>query len=893
MDVAGILTTKLQCPVLGTDLITRPFLVERLNKSLHLPLTLISAPAGYGKSTLIGQWLLENSVTSAWLSLDTNDDDPITFLIYVAYSINTVIADQCKNTLAALEASPTPKLDILLNFLMNDLNELDENLVLVLDDYHYIRDERIHDLMIRFLKYLPQRFHLIVITRHDPPWHLVEMRMRNQIAEVRLNDLAFSDSEKQLFFNTLGIPLTPDQITQLTTNLEGWAGGLRLLSLAMRANLSNDNQLVQQEISRKPSDAFTLFLEILERQPPDLRQLLLKISILDRFCAPLIDALIESHQSQSDMTGAKTIKWLKRSELFLISLDNQSHWYRFHHLFQLSLQELLVKEISSEAISGLHNRAAQWLENEGFVDAAIYHAIEAGNEHLAINMVSKHRHDAINQEDWHQIERWLSKFSASHIQSEPQLLMTKALLEDSRYWYTTVDLPTITIPKGLDGIEQTIFEAERAGLLAAQANQRSDYTQGAELSLWALDNLPTTYYYFRMRTRARLGAAQLGLGKINDAYLTAQESKHEISSNVLRHRIQVSHTMSLLYWVLSDFVKLENEAKFILQQCSTVPQRGILESWAFAHNHLGYIYYLKNDLERAQWHFAVVAERQYQIGSLSYAESVRGLIYVYQATGYADKAEELFNELVLYQLESGMPRDHQDVSVFQAEMYLFNNRSDKALTVLDDANLQSFRILEHLRYFVPHLSAVKVYVAQSDSVSRAKARELLQAILEFEERLQNFHFLSKALALKAILEASENNQTVALDLLGKSIHIAKDRQCVRCLIDVGPGLYSLLIRYRKEREHSEFIDTLIAISKKSTQANSATGKATDFMPDLTNRELDVLELLNQRLSNKEIAKQLVIAVPTVKRHILNIFGKLNVNRRQDAVARARQLGLLD
>ena len=428
-----LLQTKLHKPRLPHELVVRSRLLEWLNRGIDYPLTLVCAPAGYGKTTLICTWLDRMSadrgegmafLPSAWLSLDEDDSDLNLFLRYFIAALRTIFADACANTLALLQAGQPPPQAILRTMLFNELEELPGEVILVLDDYQFIHGNAVHNLLIELARHWPKPLHLVLISRIDPPLPLTSLRPKGSIREIRTQDLRFSLQETDAYLDQAQLPLlSQSTLDLLEERFEGWPAGLHLAALSLRS--AGGQSSVRLALSSKNTNITGYLMdEVLKHQYPAIQKFLLKTCILDRFCPSLCEAVVGEIDTRWNVHAC--LDWIERSELFLISLDNNREWYRYHHLFQQSLQQKLSAEMRPGEVSNLHRLASAWFEEQGLVDEALRHSLAAGDLDLAARQMTAGLRDVINREDRQTLERWLRLLPEEMIQRQPGLLMIRA-----------------------------------------------------------------------------------------------------------------------------------------------------------------------------------------------------------------------------------------------------------------------------------------------------------------------------------------------------------------------------------------------------------------------------------------------------------------------------------
>ena len=437
-QASALLFTKLHRPPVTGDRVDRPRLIEMLNRGLQQgPLSLVCAAAGFGKTTLVSSWIesltagrggVTPPLPAAWLSLDESDSDLVVFLRYFVAAIRTVFPESCAETLALLGAPQPTSQAPLVVALSNEIERLPARFVLVLDDYYAIRGEAVHDFLSELLRHWPQRLHLVLISRSNPPLPLANLRAKGQVTEIRTRDLRFTPEEAAAFLDkALPAPLSQSAVALLDQRLEGWIAGLRLVTLSLRAGADAETELAGLS-GTNVEIADYLVDEVMSCQTPAILRFLLVTSILDRFCAALCECVLGSVAGSDgppcDVPAC--IQWLESNNLFVIPLDNDRQWYRYHHLFQELLQRRLLAEVGPEQVTELHRRAAAWFVGQGLIDEALHHALAADDLDLAARLMEAGLCDVLNREDRSTLDRWLRLLPEEFIQRRPWLLMIKA-----------------------------------------------------------------------------------------------------------------------------------------------------------------------------------------------------------------------------------------------------------------------------------------------------------------------------------------------------------------------------------------------------------------------------------------------------------------------------------
>jgi LuxR family maltose regulon positive regulatory protein len=425
-----ILSTKLHRPAVPADLVPRVALLQQLERNRQRPLTLVSAPAGYGKSILVSSWLETSDCPCAWVSLDDEDNDLRQFLSYFLTAVETLFPGAVRETRALVDAASLPPLSRLTVSLVSDLDRIERGFILALDDVHRIRENSVHDLLAVLLRHPPQSLHLVLAGRSDPPLPLPLLRARAQLNELRLQELCFSPAETAEFLgHVLGDEVDAATAAAWQEKTEGWAAGLRFAALVLGREGDVGSLLPAREWGTQEAREY-LFDEVLSHQPPGVRRRVLQTAILERFCAPLCDAMWGSGEEAdaSEINGWDFIPRLNHDNVFLIPLDTDNCWFRYHHLFQQLVQNQLERHANPEEIRALHALARDWFAGQGLIEDALHHALAGGDPVAAARLVAEHGFDLTNDEQWPRLERWLRLLSRDIVVQDPGLLLLEAWL---------------------------------------------------------------------------------------------------------------------------------------------------------------------------------------------------------------------------------------------------------------------------------------------------------------------------------------------------------------------------------------------------------------------------------------------------------------------------------
>jgi LuxR family maltose regulon positive regulatory protein len=918
-----LIRTKLRHPRLPEDLVPRPRLLDRLHAGSDRKLTLISAMAGAGKTTLVAQWLEECSQPSAWLSLDERDNDPIVFLSYLCGAIRTVFPSACENSLGFLKAPHTPPTRVFIASIINELDELVEDssqslapppeagggsaapsqaggpsakgMILALDDYHTITEPAIHEILSSLIEHLPQGMHLALATRTDPRLPLAGWRARRQMTEIRSLDLRFTSEEAHAFLEgTTGRELNRETIRLLESKTEGWVVGLRLAALSLRTR--PNGEAFVQGFKGTSSDLVVEYLlgEVLARQSAEIQDFVLRTSVLDRFCASLSEALTGVSAAKSQ----EIIEWVARANLFLVPLDQEGGWYRYHHLFRDVLRHKLKQQYSPAEISRMQARAAAWFAENGLVDEALDRFLAADDRSAAAALVARHRTEMLNQAQWSRLERWTRRFSADIIDQHPDILMLKTwlLYHHTRYAELPASLERLEAslarvplaPVTVDQLQGEI-DALRSLLayLAVDAKATIVYAQGS------LERTRPDLWIVRSLARLTLALALQMRGDLRDAYAAIYDgfAQEEVSDPEFKATLLL--TACFVYWMAADLQGLAQAAVQCIAQSQDAESP---EIGNYGHYHLGSARYQHNDLAGAERHFSTVCQQPYRNYGDCLVYGTCGLALTRQAQGHPEEARAAAKSAVNFMLETGNTTLLAEAQALQAELALMQGKIATASRWA--AQLDPVPPLSPVYgFFSQHLTLVKILLAQDTPASWGRAADLLGQLQAFFESTHNTRFSIEVLALQALLQDRRGEQETALELIEQAVALAEPGGFIRLFVDLGPSLKRLLDRLRRQGVAPNYITQILNAfemmeDEDAKSSSLVLGPSSPLVEPLTPRELVVLALLDRRLTNQEIAEELVVSPSTVKTHTLNIYRKLEVHSRKQAVARATELDIL-
>ncbi len=889
-----ILATKLYIPTTRLKVVQRPGLIEQLNGGLSSgrKLTLVSAPAGFGKTTLVSAWVASCGQPVAWLSLDEGDNDPTGFLTYLVAALQALAPHIGAGALAALQSPQPPSIESLLTALLNEIVTVSDNFILVLDDYHVVDSQPVDQALVFLLEHLPPQMHLVIATREDPSLPLARLRARNQLTELRAADLRFTPSEATEFLNrVMGLNLAAENIAALETRTEGWIAGLQLAAISMRGH-KDITSFIKSFTGSHHFVLDYLVEEVLGQQSESVHTFLLRTSILDRMCGSLCDAVLLDPSA----SGQETLEYLERANLFIVPLDNERRWYRYHHLFGDLLRKRLGQSLTPGDIAELHIRASEWYEDQGLEIEAFHHAVAANDVDRAARLVEGkgmplHFRGAVAP-----VLNWLESLPKTVLDANPSLWTTYAsvLLVSGQQTAAEQKLQSAeaalkgagSVPNQGDGpgdkTRDTIGRI--AAIRATLALNQYQVETGIAQSQRALEYLHPDNLSFRTFTIWKLGYAyqlQGDRAAASRAY-TEANSISQASGNMIT---TIAATIGL-----GNLQESENQLHLAARTYQRVLQMFGDQPLPVAnHAHLGLarIYYEWNDIDAAHQH----AQQSVQLArQLENADAfVRCEVFLARlkltqgdVTGAGAMLGETEQAVRQHNFVPRMPE------VAAAQVLVLLRQGDVAAAA---------RLVQ--THDLP-ISQARVFLAQGDT---SKALALLSPLRQQMEAKDWQDERLKVMVLQAVALRAHDEKVEAAQLLGDALALAEPGGFIRLFVDEGEPMRLMISDFRlliekqpRGQDHKllGYVDKLLAafVQPEGLSPSKISTLTPKLVEPLSQRELDVLRLIAEGLSNHEIGARLFLALDTVKGHNRRIFDKLQVQRRTEAIARARELGLL-
>ena len=885
-----------------------------MDLGLQTPLTVVAAPAGYGKSVLVSHWVEELERPCAWLSLNTSESDLRVFSDYLLAAVKTCFSKACAQSETVVR-SPNPiVIDTLGACLLNDLDEIDEDFVLVLDDYHRIeRGSAVQDLMSFLLEHPPPNLTLVITTRHDPPLPMASLRGTNLVTEIRLDDLRFSNPETdEMLAMAAGVTIGDRAKANLARQLEGWAAGLRLVSLAMR-NTEDPEAFLEGLRGGLPHTQEYLLQEVLNAQSSEVRDCLLKCSIFDRFSPQGFEAVCLSDRPSEDtgLNGHEFVALLQQSNLFTISLDAEGQWFRFHQLFQEILQRQLERHLDPATVSALHDRASGWFEDQGLIDEAISHGLAAGDLDRAADIVERHRIEDFEADQWPSIERRLAMLPDEIRRQRPELILCEG-------WIAYIRLQLDRFPSIIERCnaaagDQVLDDILQAELLFFRGN--FDFWMGngegsREKIQAALGKVGDRRCFIEGEMELTLALARCLAGDRDGAVRNLEQRIHETHSSQSSYLVKLRGALVLVHLLGGDLARALAETR----QFRTVAISSSLR------NHMTWADYLEGcvhlhlfQLEEAALHFNRAVENRYVTDTRAALDAMSGLVLVQQLMGETDAARDSLSELRDFANGLGDPAALSVAESCAARLAVVDGGDPTphrlwAQGFSEDPRLDSFLIWLD----VPLITQARVLMSEGSETSLKTAAEMLETL---RQQCEAWRFTGQAIeiaVLQAVAHHKLGRRGQAETTLQEAVGLARPGGWIRPFVEAGPVMAEMLEQAAGQSDHRDFIRRVLAAFEPvnvttatefplpldaepsaGQRAEPSTPAGRPALDALTDRELDILELLHERLYNKEIATKLHISTHTVNYHLKHIYSKLAVNTRREAVLRAQERGILN
>ncbi len=892
------LATKLYVPPLRPSVVPRPCLMERLDEGLQSRLTLVSAAAGFGKTTVVSAWVagcdrLDPAIRPAWLSLDDGDSDPARFLTYLVSALQTAATDVGQEVLGMLQSPQPPPTESMLSTLLNEISALPHGVILVLDDYHLVDSEPVDNAVAFLLEHQPPQMHVVIATREDPRLPLARWRARGQLTELRAADLRFTAFEAAEFLNrVMNLDLSVEDVTALETRTEGWITGLQLAALSIQGR-PDSTGFIQAFAGSNRFVLDYLVEEVLQRQPQAARSFLLQTSILDTLCGALCDAVTGQKH------GSEMLERLERDNLFVVPLDDDRRWYRYHHLFADVLQALTLTE-QRDQLPALHKRASEWYEQNDSRPDAVRHALAAKDFEWAAELIERAGSSLVTGSQTAMWLNWAKSLPDELVRARPVLSVWHAYallgsgeleaaevrLADAERWLE----PGPGEPRVVDEEELRSLLATIAVARAYNAHSVGDVAGTVKHAQRVLELLPEGDHVRRMQAAALMGMTYWASGDLEAAdRLFVDYSQRLLAAGNISAAISA---MSVLPDIRPALGRLREGIDAFKGWLQVVVDRGepLPPEAADLYRGLGELILEQGDLAAAAAHL-LSSEELGEQGELPvwrwrwHVAQAR----LHEARGDSEGALGLLDEAQRLFIRTPLP-DARPLAALKARIWASQGRVTEALEWVRERGLSVDDDLSYLREF-EHVTLARVLIAQYESEqldgAAQVAVELLERLLHAAEQGGRMGSAIEILVLQALAHQALGDTSSALAPLERALSLAEPEGYVRVFVDEGMPMARLLQEAASRGAAPDSARRLLAALPSAGNAHFSEGKDL-----LSERESEVLQHIAAGLTNQEIATRLYLSLYTVKAHARSIYDKLDAHSRTQAVARARELGIL-
>ena len=893
---APLLQTKLFLPQPRTGLVQRPRIIDKMNEGLERRLTLVSAPAGFGKSTMLIEWARTTGNKVTWLSIDDSDNDLKRFFIYLILAIQKINPSLGQDVLPVLQAADNPRMEHLLTILINDITEVDDEFTLILDDYHLIENQDIHNGLQFLIDHVPPNMHLVIASRVDPPIPMTRLRARDQVTEIRSRDLRFNQSETHAYLNDqMGLNLAQADISALHKRTEGWITALHLAALSMQ-NRDDKHDFIAAFSGGHHYIIDYLVSEVLSHQSEAIQNFLLRSSILDRFSAPLCNAVLEISDSKT------LIQHLNQTNLFLISLDDERNWFRYHHLFANFLNQRL-REKEPKSIPELHQRASKWLEHNHYFPEAVNHSLDGEDYEHAAQLIEKLGPDMMMQNEFDQLALWMDAMPKDLVESWPWLCIIRAWMYDRWGRFDDGERYLQHAESALEGsADSTPIEAKRivrgqiSAIRALYALKLGQISRSIEHSNQALKYLPSGYFN-RGVASFSLGWAKKAQGDLSgtlEAYEDGRTASLAAGNRILAQAIilDIGKTQFIQghLHLAADTLREVNQFKYEKSNIK-IPYASP------ACIGLADIYREWNELDAAMSYI----QEGIEIGTASNVVDAITVGYASQALLFLAQGD-LKSANQACENADQMVRDTPNLEAetlsrtldSRVRLSLAKNQLAEASRHVQEAGLGlDVEIDNFLDIPLIILARVLIHSGRQNSASQdlSDAHEVLEKILEVTRPAGYLGQVIGALVLQALVFEAQGIHDQALTSLEEALTLAEPEGYIRTFVDEGASMQALLQQAGTKGSMGAYVSRLLkAFEPQDTEATPAADQK--LIEPLSARELEVLKMLATELSGPEIARELVISLNTLRTHTKNIYAKLDVGKRRAAVHKARELELI-
>jgi LuxR family maltose regulon positive regulatory protein len=910
-----LLQTKLFIPRAHPEIVERSNLIRKFDEALNSRLVLVTAPAGYGKTTLLSNYFERSNKSIAWVSLDDRDDEQIRFWSYFIAALQTLDASLGKTAQGMLQSTQQPPIENILINLLNDISQYPVDITLCLDDYHSISGSKINEGMVFLIENLPVQMHLVIAGRSEPSFPLPLLRARRQLYEINAADLRFSKDEAALFLNQLmDLNLSADQVTKIEDLTEGWAAGLQLAGLSIQAAEDKSSQLETFSGSHRYIFDY-LAQEVLNNQSEEVQNFLLRTAILDQLSGALCDSILESSLEAIGPTvgySQSILEYLERANLFIVPLDQQRHWYRYHHLFSDFLHAQLVDQANPSEIRELHSRASSWFKGNDSMYEAIDHAFNSGNYSEAAALINEDVNEIFSRSELPTLASWLKDFPPEVLHSEPRLNMIGAwaflATGQSDEAESHLQIVEDILGSKADGSPESLaLPPEIRGALAeiscirtSHAFNRFDLDQALTLSNRTLAYLTDDVQSGFFNEKRDILAVTL----FNQAVMFELKGEITKSSKLFSKTITLNeHNLHLVPMSISRLAHLQElqgllgkaEETYQMAMRMTEDYQYPLPLSGMTDIGLGSLSCERNKLEDAEIHLknGIDLGHMWSLWELL-TSGYMHLARVEMAKGDFGKANKLIVDAIgaisKFQVTWPIPI----IEAYQAMLWARQGKLEEASYWSQRCGIDPEQPIEYNQETIAiPLARVWISLGKYD-----EARVVIDKMIKSNESRQAWGQVIQLLIFDALANYSQGDFESAFVSTKRALDLAEKENYKRIFLDEGETMETILRRMDDRLSSDKYAPNkgfigqlLIAFQTEPFHSQQEDLQTMPLLDPLSEREIEVIKLLEEGLSNQEIAARLFISLNTVKAHLKSIYGKLGVNNRVQAIAKGREIGL--
>ncbi|MGB5610833.1 LuxR C-terminal-related transcriptional regulator [Eudoraea sp.] len=894
-----MLRTKLHRPPLTAEHVLRSRLITRFEKNYYKPLSLVCAPAGYGKSMVVSSWLDNSNYKYVWISLSEDENDPKVFLNYLQTAIENIFPNSLSEFADLIQFAKLPPIELLVDTLINELDQITEDFVLVLDDYHLINDENIHSLLNTWLRYPPSRVHLVISTRRDPSLKLNTLRLRNRINEIRMNDLGFDQKEiVSLYEKSLNVKLEMPTITTLEKKTEGWVTALRLILLTYD-DWKDNNSVLNNYIEDTLLLTEYLVEEVVKKQPQVLQNILLKLSILGRFCDQLIEVILQSEEPAKDkpVNGQETIIWLLKSDLFVITLDSEGKWFRFHHQFQHLLQKQLKQKYTVEDTNKLHIDVSNWLVKNEYFEEGFYHAQQANNDEIAARILIENRSTIMEKGLWDFRDKSMKKLPAQIIDKSPELLIIQSWVYYSLLNFQALALNLEKIEKLSEKISIDSVKGEIDFFMGLFCYFQANSTYGEKPLKNAIKNITPEFSH-------NLGEAELWYALTLHANNKEKEAITFLENKINDPSITSNIRLTRLYAGVDYIHLLDANLSMAVIPAVKVKEIGYENNYPFAESWGKYtealVMFNQGEFLKGAKSFSELTQKTASLHSRLGADSFAAMMFYHQIKGKHAALEETIEKFRKYSSKiDNDPSVNLVLHSAQARLALLQGDLDAAIRFIRMADIATDEGLMLWWIEIPRITLCRVLIAEGTDEKINEAIIKLNVLYDDNDKVRNSYQKIGIKLLLAIAYHKLGEKEAAIKNLTACIEMGSPNDWIFPFIEYRETMLELLpLVLSGSKKHSRYINKLRKALEKNSEFRMRNPVIDIDKKDVTHtehlsvREKEILLLVSEGLRNKEIAMKLFVSEGTIKKHVYNMGQKFETSSRVDLLNRTRQLELI-